>query len=152
LGGENVELDAMDDPREPLMEWMRSKTNPYFAKAFINRVWSNYFGTGIINPPDDMNLANPSSNAGLLNYLAEGFIAHDFDMKWLHREIVSSDAYQRSWKTNETNRLDERNFSRSVVRRLPAEVLVDAVAQATASGKTLATSAMDVENRAIGPK
>ena len=45
------------------MDWMRSKDNPYFAQAFVNRVWANYFGKGIINPPDDMNLANPPGNA-----------------------------------------------------------------------------------------
>ena len=47
------------------MEWMRQKENPYFARAFVNRVWANYFGNGIINPPDDMNLANPPSNEPL---------------------------------------------------------------------------------------
>jgi hypothetical protein len=152
LGGEAVSLESLEDPREPLMEWMRSKSNPYFARAFVNRVWANYFGKGIINPPDDMNLANPPSNAALLDYLATEFINHNFDMKWLHREIVSSQTYQRSWKTNETNRLDERNFSHSVVRRLPAEVMMDAVNQATAGSATIESVATDLEPRAIGPK
>jgi hypothetical protein len=152
LGGDAVSVESLEDPREPLMEWMRSKSNPYFARAFVNRVWANYFGRGIINPPDDMNLANPPSNAALLDYLATEFINHNFDMKWLHREIVSSQTYQRSWKTNETNHLDERNFSHSVVRRLPAEVMMDAVTQATASGGTIESVATDVEPRSIGPK
>ena len=152
LGGEAVAIESLEDPREPLMDWMRSKTNPYFARAFVNRVWANYFGKGIINPPDDMNLANPASNGALLDYLADGFIEHNFDMKWLHREIVSSQTYQRSWKTNETNRLDERNFSRAVVRRLPAEVMVDAVTQATAGSAAVARAATDIETRSIGPK
>jgi hypothetical protein len=152
LGGEAVAIESLEDPREPLMEWMRSKTNPYFARAFVNRAWANYFGKGIINPPDDMNLANPPSNGALLEYLTDGFIEHNFDMKWLHREIVASETYQRSWKANATNELDERNFSRAVVRRLPAEVMVDAVAQATC-GTTAATAAgTDIETRAIGPK
>jgi hypothetical protein len=152
LGGDNVSLEDMEDPREPLMEWMRSKSNPYFAKAFVNRVWANYFGSGIINPPDDMNLANPPRNAALLEYLADRFIDHGFDMKWLHREITKSQAYQRSWKSNDSNRLDERNFSRAVIRRLPAEVLVDAVTQATAGATAMAAATTDIEPRAIGPK
>jgi hypothetical protein len=131
---------------------MRRKDNPYFARAFINRVWAEYFGIGIIHPPDDMNLANPPSNAALLDYLADGFVDHGFDMKWLHRAIVTSQAYQRSVRSNDTNRLDDRNFSRGAVRRLPAEVLFDAIAQATAGAADLARAATDVEERAIGPK
>ena len=154
LGGEVVPRSAKEDPRKPLMDWMRSKDNPYFARALINRVWANDFGRGIVNPPDDMNLANPPGNAALLDYLAEGFIAHDFDMKWLHREITLSQTYQRSWKANETNTLDEKNFSRAIVRRLPAEVVIDAIAQVTAGPVELAVW-MDkpgLEERAIGPK
>jgi hypothetical protein len=152
LGGDQLALNPEDDPRQALMDWMRRKDNPYFARVFVNRVWDEYFGVGIINPPDDMNLANPPSNAALLDYLAEGFVDHGFDMKWLHREIATSDAYQRSMRSNDTNRLDERNFSRAVARRLPAEVLLDAVTQATASSADLARAATHVEERAIGPK
>ncbi|MGB1706801.1 MAG: DUF1553 domain-containing protein, partial [Rubripirellula sp.] len=75
------------DPRDALMAWLRSADNPYFAKAIVNRVWSNYFGDGIVSPTDDMNLANPPVNEPLMNYLAEEFIKHDFDLKWLHHEI-----------------------------------------------------------------
>src|SRR5262245_66518990 len=99
-----------------------------------------------------MNLANPPSNAALLDYLADGFIGHGFDMKWLHREIVTSQAYQRSLRANDTNRLDERNFSRASARRLPAEVLFDAIAQATAGLAALARATTDVEERALGPQ
>jgi hypothetical protein len=152
LGGDKVDLEPEADPRGALMDWMRRKDNPYFARVFINRVWAEYFGVGIISPPDDMNLANPASNAALLDYLAEGFVEHHFDMKWLHREIVRSQAYQRSLRSNETNRLDERNFSRAVARRLSAEALLDAVTQATANSEELARAATDVEERAIGPK
>ncbi len=152
LGGDEVSLSGTDDPRTLIMDWLRSPTNPYFARAFVNRVWNNDFGSGIVNPPDDMNLANPPSNAPLLDYLATGFIAHDFDMKWLHREIMNSQTYQRSWRTEPTNAGDERNFSHALIRRLPAEVLIDAITQATASTATLASVATDVETRAIGPR
>jgi hypothetical protein len=70
-------------------------------------------------------------------------------MKWLHKEIVSSDAYQRSWQPNETNRLDEKNFSRAVPRRLPAEVAYDAIRQATASDEQAALLHQAPRGRAI---
>ena len=116
LGGEDVGLVESDDPRQALLDWMRRKDNPYFARLWVNRVWAEYFGVGIINPPDDMNLASPPSNPALLEYLEKGFVEHGFDMKWLHSQIVNSQAYQRSLRSNETNRLDERNFSRAVAR------------------------------------
>ena len=68
-------------------------------------------------------------------------------VKWLHREITGSRTYQLSWRANATNRDDERNFSRAAVRRLPAEVAVDAVAQATAGAKQLAAAASEVKGR-----
>jgi len=133
LGGDVVVLSEHDDVRVPLMAWLRDPKNAYFAKAFVNRVWANYFNVGIVQPVDDMSLANAPSNAALLNYLSEGFIEHNFDMKWLHREICNSAAYQRSWKPNETNKLDQKNFSHAIPRRLPAEVALDALKQATLS-------------------
>ncbi len=124
LGGEEVVNATYSDPRQPIVDWMRDADNPYFARAFVNRVWAKYFGAGLIDPPDDLNLANPPSNPELLDYLADGFVSSKFDMKWLHRTIVTSHTYQRSWKPNETNTHDERNHSRAVLRRLPAEVVV----------------------------
>ncbi|MHC4995477.1 MAG: DUF1549 domain-containing protein, partial [Planctomycetota bacterium] len=108
LGGE--EVLATGDPREPLMAWLRDPNNEYFARSFVNRVWANHFGRGIVEPADDLNLANPPSNKALMDYLADGFVASGYDMKWLHREVLSSDTYQRSWQTNATNKLDEKNF------------------------------------------
>lgn len=133
--GQDEPLQLDKDPRPALMEWLRSEDNPYFAKAIVNRIWSNYFGAGIVNPTDDMNLANPPSNAPLLDHLASELIAHNFDLKWLHREICNSETYQRSANTNETNKLDRTNFSHHVPRRLPAEVIYDAVNLATGSDK-----------------
>src|SRR5580704_9493120 len=150
LGAGNVDLTQYDDPRVPLMDWLRSKNNRFFARAFVNRVWANYFNVGIVNPPDDLSLANPPSNAELLDYLASGFVKHNYDMKWLHREIANSRTYQLSWWPNATNRLDQRNFSHAVIRRLPAEVAYDAVRQATSSDKTVAAMRTDCSDRAIG--
>lgn len=151
LGGEEVIASRYPDPRQPLMDWMRQEDNPYFARAFVNRVWAGYFNVGIIDPPDDHNLANPPSNPALLAWLSREFIQHGYDMKWLHRTIASSRTYQLSWRPNPTNQHDERNFSRAVLRRLPAEVAFDAVVQATASDNARqALQADPVGMRAIG--
>jgi hypothetical protein len=150
LGAEELDLRNFADPREPLMHWLLNEPNRYFAKAFVNRIWANYFHTGIIDPPDDLNLANPPSNKELLEFLVDGFVANGYDMKWLHRTIASSHTYQRSWRTNESNRDDQRNYSHAIVRRLQAEVAIDAVQQATAGDVELARAATNVTNRKIG--
>ena len=146
---ELINVGAIDDPRKPLMEWLRQPENKLFARAFVNRVWAQYFQRGIVEPTDDLSLANPPSNEPLLEYLADGFVANGYDMKWLHRTIVSSDTYQRSWRPNETNRLDERNFSRAVPRRLPAEVAVDAVKTATAGSSLNVAMKEQLEGRMV---
>lgn len=151
LGGEEVLATEYPDPREPLMEWLRDPQNPYFAKAFVNRVWAHYFGRGIVEPADDLNLANPPVNAPLMDHLAKSFIESGYDIRRLHREILLSDTYQRDWKPNETNALDDRNFSHMILRQLPAEVVVDAVAAATGTTIQAANGLDDLSDRAIGP-
>ena len=151
LGGEEVIASRYPDPRQPLMDWIRQEDNPYFASAFVNRVWAAYFNVGIIDPPDDHNLANPPSNPALLDYLCKEFVKQGYDMKWLHRTIAGSRTYQLSWRPNDTNKHDERNFSRAVIRRLPAEVAYDAIVHATASDTALKTlHAEPAATRAIG--
>jgi hypothetical protein len=87
----------------------------------------------------------------LLDYLSTAFIEHDYDIRWLMREVVNSDTYQRSWKTNPTNEFDLRNFSHAVPRRLQAEVVLDAVATATAGKSEAEQRAADpVERCSIG--
>lgn len=153
LGGEQVLATEYDDARQPLMEWLKQSENPYFARALVNRVWAAYFGIGVVDPPDDMNLANPPSNEPLLRYLADGFVEHDYDLKWLHRTILGSRTYQLSWRPNETNRSDTRNFSRALPRRLPAEVVYDALVHATAKDQAMQAmhdDAATIRDRAIG--
>jgi Protein of unknown function (DUF1549)/Protein of unknown function (DUF1553) len=149
LGGDTIDLTQFKDVRQPLMDWLRSPDNPLFAKAFVNRVWASYFNVGIVHPADNLNLANPPGNAALLNYLAEGFVQHDFDMKWLHREILNSRTYQLSWVPNETNAHDEHNFSRAVPRRLPAEVTYDMLTQSLANNAGNTECVTDLEGRAV---
>jgi len=150
LGDREIDLSQFDDPREPLMVWLVQDDNPYFASAFVNRLWAHYFGVGIVDPPDDFNRANPPSNKALLDWLSREFVASGYDIKWLHRTIANSRTYQLSWKTNETNRHDERNFSHARIRRLPAEVTIDAILQATAADERNRTYATNVEKRKIG--
>ena len=148
LGSEEVDLAEIRDPRTALMDWLRHDEKQLFARAFVNRVWANYFNRGIVEPTDDLSLANPPCNAELLDHLAAGFVAHDFDMHWVHREICNSATYQRSWRPN-AERGDERNFSRAVPRRLPAEVAYDAVTLATAPNSRAATFATDLSGRML---
>ncbi|QDT43518.1 Internalin-A precursor [Gimesia alba] len=149
LGGQEINISQTKDPRELLMRWMLNEPNHYFAKAFVNRIWAHYFNVGIINPPDDLNQANPPSNKALLDYLVQGFIDSGYDMKWLHRTITNSRTYQLSWRSNPTNRKDTRNFSHAVLRRLPAEVAIDAILQATASQKKMNQLVSQTDRRKI---
>ena len=151
LGGDEVTLADFPDPRAPLMEWLSAPENPYFSRAFVNRVWANYFGRGIVEPADELNLANPPSNKPLFDYLAKGFSDSGYDMRWLHREILNSDTYQRSWRPNDTNQLDDKNFSRAIIRRLPAELVADAIAMATSPSSVIEKFAENIETRAMGP-
>jgi len=150
LGGDKINLAEIEDPREILLQWLRTEPNHFLARAFVNRVWAGYFNVGIIHPTDDASLANPPSNAALLTYLTEGFIANKYDMKWLHRTIAQSDTYQRSWQPNETNKLDTRNFSRAIPRRLQSEIAYDALMFASAGDKERETTLNNPKGRAIG--
>jgi hypothetical protein len=132
LGGREIPfVEGQADPRIALWEWMRSRENPYFAPAFVNRIWDHYFGVGIVDPPDDFNQGNPPSNPQLLTWLAKEFMDHKFDMKHVHRVILNSRTYQLSFQPNASNKLDKKNFSHALARRMPAEVLIDAIADTT---------------------
>lgn len=146
----SVTLREQDDPREPIMQWMSDPENPYFARAIVNRVWAGYFHVGIVNPTDDLTPANPPSHPKLLQWLVDRFIASGYDLKWLHRQIVLSQTYQRSWLPNDSNRQDDRNFSRAIPRRIPAEVVYDIIKQALVSDDRLSEVRTDLTRRAIG--
>ena len=151
LGGEVVPyVEGGQDHRVRLWQWMRSPDNPYFAPAIVNRLWDHYFGSGIVDPADDFNLGNPPSNPQLLAWLAKDFIDHGFDLKRVHRTILNSRAYQLSWKPNDSNRLDTRNFSHAKLRRMPAEVLIDAIASSTGVSTSLGRLPEGRDERAVG--
>lgn len=119
--------------RERFASWLTSGDNPYFAAAISNRIWSYFFGRGIIDPVDDLRPSNPSSNPALLAALADELKKTKFDLRRLMRTIANSRTYQASYMVNEWNEEDETNFSHQRPRRLSAEQLLDAVARASGS-------------------
>jgi hypothetical protein len=124
------------DPRVALTDWMASSDNPFFAKAIVNRIWSDFLGRGIVDPVDDIRVSNPPTNEALLEWLAQDFSSNGYDLKHLMRTIVNSRTYQLSSQPNEHNLADNKNFSRSLKRRMSAEVLLDAVCDVTGVRET----------------
>ncbi|MCU0720463.1 MAG: DUF1549 and DUF1553 domain-containing protein [Pirellula sp.] len=117
--------------------WLTNSSNPYFAKSFVNRLWGYLLGTGLIEPIDDIRAGNPPSIPELLNHLESDFVAHGFDVRHTMRTICQSETYQRSLIKNKWNEDDSRNYSRANPRRLPAEVLYDAIYLVTGSKSNL---------------
>jgi hypothetical protein len=133
LDGPEIKTAAGEDPRLHLVEWMTAKENPFFARAVANRYWAHFFGKGIVDPVDDMRVTNPPSNPELLDALAKDFVDHGYSLKHLVRTIAKSRTYQLSAMPNEFNKNDKKSFARFYPRRMAAEVLFDAVSQATDS-------------------
>ncbi|MCB1231356.1 MAG: DUF1553 domain-containing protein [Verrucomicrobiae bacterium] len=130
------ELQDQTDPRAALAGWMTSPDHPQFAKATVNRVWGELFGRGIVHPVDDFRASNPGTNEPLLDWLAADFARDGYDVKNLLSTILNSRLYQLSSLPNETNLADLTHFSRAYRRRLPAEVLLDAVTELTGKPET----------------
>ncbi len=131
LDAEPLPFDQKTDRRVYLAQWLTSPENPYFSRAIVNRVWANYLGVGIVEAVDDLRLTNPASNEALLAALSNYLVEQKYDLKALMRLILNSETYQRSSKPLEENRADERFYSRYYPKRLSAEVLLDAISQAT---------------------
>lgn len=119
--------------REQLAHWLTSKENVYFARSYVNRLWSYLLGVGLIEPIDDIRAGNPPSNPKLLDFLAEEFVRSGFDTRHMIRLICKSRVYQQSVVANEWNKDDDSNYARALPRRLPAEVLYDAIHRVTGS-------------------
>ncbi|MBT7919530.1 MAG: DUF1553 domain-containing protein [Planctomycetaceae bacterium] len=117
--------------RTVLAAWMTKTTNPFLARMLVNRLWAHYFGRGLADPIDDMRSTNPASNEPLLNMLADRFIENGFDVKKITKFILTSRVYQLSSDVNQSNELDEQNFSHARWKAMSAEVLLDAISQAT---------------------
>lgn len=127
LGAQPLEISPDDDPRLSLADWMSDRSNPFFAKALVNRYWKHFFRRGLVEPEDDMRDSNPPTNPELLDALAKHFIESGFDLKNLVRTITQSNAYQLSAIPNEHNEVDLQNFSHYYPKHLHAEVMLDAI-------------------------
>jgi hypothetical protein len=132
LGEKQPAPDSKDEILS-LADWIVAPNNPFFARATMNRMWSYYFGRGIIQPVDDMRVTSPESVPGLLDVLAKALVESKYDIKQMTRLILNSRAYQISSIPNSSNKKDDRFFSHFAPRPMPAQVLLDIINQATAA-------------------
>ena len=138
LGGTAIDVKDGDDPRRQLAEWITRADNPYFARNVVNRYWGYLFGRGLVDPIDDLRGSNPASHPALLDALAKEFTEHQFDLKHLLRTLCNSSAYQLASETAPKRDADGTFFTHYRPRRLPAEVLLDAVNQAAGTSEDFA--------------
>jgi hypothetical protein len=129
--GTKAELTADKDPREVFADWLIDAKNPWFARHFVNRLWYWLLGRGIVQEPDDFRPDNPPQNPALLDYLAEELVNSKYDIKHLVRMILNSKTYQLSCVARSKGEQSAANFGHYALRRLDAEVLIDAVCQIT---------------------
>ncbi|MEX0818870.1 MAG: DUF1553 domain-containing protein, partial [Pirellulaceae bacterium] len=126
LGGKSLSAVETTDRLSAVGQWLTSKDNELFAKSQVNFIWYHIMGQGLVDPIDDFRLTNPASNPPLLDALATHLVEEDFDLRSLVRLIMNSRTYQLSAEPNATNVNDQSSYSRASVRRLSAEVLLDA--------------------------
>jgi hypothetical protein len=129
--GTKAKIESDQDPREVFADWLITPKNPWFARNIANRAWSWLFGRGIIHEPDDVRPDNPPSNPELLAFLEEEMIAGKYDLRHLFRVILNSNTYQASSIPAGEHPDAAKLFAYYPVRRLEAEVLIDAICQVT---------------------
>ena len=134
--GTTVRLSADKDPREVLADWLIAPKNPWFTRNIVNRMWYWLVGRGIIHEPDDIRDDNPARNPELLALLAKELVASRYDLKHVFRLILNSKTYQLSSARRTDSPQGEANFAFYPVRRLEAEVLIDALCQITGTTET----------------
>jgi hypothetical protein len=97
----------------------------------VNRLWKHFLGVGLVEQVDDLRASNPPSNPELWKALSQEFVSHGYDLKHVMRQILNSRTYQLSSVTLAGNEKERRFYSHYYARRLPAEVLMDAMSQTT---------------------
>ncbi|MBN1506619.1 MAG: DUF1553 domain-containing protein [Sedimentisphaerales bacterium] len=129
--GTRVTLSAGRDPREAFAGWLTAPGNPWFARNIVNRIWSWLLGRGIVHEPDDIRPDNPPSSPELLAFLEKELVAARFDLKHIYRLILNSRTYQLCSIPRSDKPEGTANFASYPLRRLEAEVLIDALNQIT---------------------
>ncbi|PTX97972.1 DUF1553 domain-containing protein [Opitutus sp. ER46] len=129
--GTTATLNGDRDPREVFADWLIRPDNPWFARALVNRAWSWLLGRGIVHEPDDLRPDNPPANPELLAYLEKQFVAGGYDLRKLFRLILTSQTYQLSSVAHSDRPEAAALFASYPLRRLDAEVLIDALNQIT---------------------
>ena len=119
------------EKREALAQWMTDKSNPYFSRAIVNRIWKHFMGRAFVEPLDGFGEENPPTNPALLDWLANDFAIHGYNLQHIMRTILNSEAYQRTSETNESNKDDELYYSHAYVKPLSAEQFFYSMLQAT---------------------
>jgi hypothetical protein len=130
LGAPPADFSNVTDRRVLLANWMTAPDNPFFARAIANRLWSHYFGRGLVDPIDDMRDTNPATNEPLLDALEAHLKEVKFDLKAFTKTLLLSRTYQLGPATD-ANRDDRQHFSHARPKALEAEVLLDAICQTT---------------------
>jgi hypothetical protein len=133
LDGQSIGLDSPEDRRIAFAAWLTNPANTMFSRTIVNRVWANFMGRGLVDPVDDLRATNPASNEELLAALSKDFVEHGYDIRRLIRTIMNSSVYQLSSEANTTNQSDNVYYSKHIIRRLNAEVILDAMSQVTGS-------------------
>jgi hypothetical protein len=129
LDGEPVDSEL--DRRIPLANWLTSPENKMFSQSIVNRYVSYLLGRGLVEPVDDMRGTNPPTNVALMEALSKHFTDSGYDVKQLMRAIMVSRLYQLESQPTPENASDRKFYSHYFVKRMSAEPLLDAVAQAT---------------------
>jgi hypothetical protein len=133
--GTEARLRVGQDPRHVFADWLIRADNPWFARNLVNRMWFWLLGRGIIDEPDDGGPDNPPSNPELLAWLEQAFVVSGYDLKALQRQILNSQVYQLSSVPRSSDPAASAQFASYPVRRLEAEVLIDALCQITGTAE-----------------